>query len=163
MPRCPALSSSWHLRRIFRLFSSFFHDQPSLVESSISFFLKFRYFNRQIVSFLLDLLQRYDLQKDCSILKWLFILFPLYEYISHSIFFSFLIFKLERYVLHFQCPSCLSLIDDAGFPEISQILVICNDLFVFFQIFPSFFDRLNYCQHFLLSYDVILFCWVHFS
>ena len=70
-----------------------------------------------------------------------------------------------RYILYFQCLPRLLPVSYLGLLEVGQILVIHNNLgpgFRSFEILSPLLNCLDYCQHLLLSYGIVLFCACHF-
>lgn len=138
---------------------------PFLIPSdSFGVSFQFWYFHERVIFSLFCLFEIHHLQEYFPGFQGLSCIFSSWDCVDYCVFFVFSIFQLKWGILYFQCPLCLSSIDNADILKICQIFVICDhliDSLTFFQTSLPFFHRLDHRQHFFFQDNVILLSFVH--
>ena len=118
-----------------------------------------------VVALAFRLFKRHVLKEYWSRFKRLSIVFLSQQRVGYHILFPLPVDYVIGHILYFQCPPCLLPVNHLGLLGVGQILVIRNNLGLglrSFEVLSPLLNSLNYCQHLLLGYGIILFCACHF-
>ena len=118
-----------------------------------------------MVAFAFCFFKRHVLKEYWLQFERLSIVFLSQQRVGYHIFFPLPVGYVIGHILYFQCPPRLLPVSYLGHLKVGQILVIRNNLgpgLKSFEILSPLLNCLNYCQHLLLGYGIVLFCACHF-
>ena len=119
----------------------------------------------KVVALAFCLFKRDVLKEYRSRFERLSIVFLSWQCVGYHILFPSPVGYVIGHILYFQCLPCLLTVNYLGLLEVGQILVIHNNFdpgLRSFEVLSSLLNCLNYCQHLLLGYGIVLFCACHF-